>query len=411
MGGPLSLACRSCGRPEKVIPRSYCEECFGPLEVQYDLDALRASLTRDVIDRRENGIFRFLELLPLETAPEFGHDVGGTPLIKATRLGKALGIDDLYLKNDAVNAPTLSFKDRVVAVALAKAKEFGFKAVGCASTGNLANSVSAQSSRGGFRAIILIPTGLERAKILASLVYGPTLIEAEGNYDEVNRLCSQIVEQYRIGFVNVNLRPYYAEGSKSLGYEVARDLGWRAPDAVICPMAGGSLIGKIYKAFQELSKLGLIEKTATQMNGAQASGCQPIVNAFRAGNHEIKPVKPNTVAKSLAIGNPADGYFASKLITETGGAAVGVSDEALVDAMRLLAETEGIFAETAGGVAVATAKRLAEEGKLPKGGTTVVAITGNGLKTATAVEPKLKETIRIQTKLSDFKKLFQEADF
>jgi threonine synthase len=299
----------------------------------------------------------------------------------------------------------LSFKDRVVAVALGKAVELGFDIVGCASTGNLANAVAAQSARAGLKAIILIPRGLERNKVLGSAVFGPTLIEVDGNYDDANRLCSEIADRHRIGMVNVNLRAFYAEGSKTLGFEVARDLGWRAPDAVVCPMAGGSLIGKIKKAFDELAALDLIAARPTKMFGAQATGCQPIVDAFERGDHEIRPVKPNTIAKSLAIGNPADGFFASKLITESGGRAIGVSDQEIVDAMRVLAETEGVFAETAGGVAVAVAKRLAEQGALPRGGTTVIAITGNGLKTAEAVEPVLRSVPRIGTKLADFEAL------
>jgi threonine synthase len=405
MSDLLSLQCRVCKTKEKIIARSYCEQCFGPLEVSYALAELKGKLTRELFDRRRGGMFRFRELLPLEVPPAFGLEVGGTPLLRAPRLGRALGIDDLYLKNDAVNSPTLSFKDRVVAVALAKAVELGFSVVGCASTGNLANSVSALAARAGLRALILIPRGLERAKVLASLVYRPALVEVEGNYDDVNRLCSEIADRFPVGFVNVNLRAYYAEGSKTFGHEIARDLDWRAPEAVICPMAGGSLIGKIHKGFSELFELGLIDAPQTMMFGAQAAGCQPIVDAFARGDHEIRPVKPNTIAKSLAIGNPADGYFASKLITESGGRAIGVSDPELVDAMRLLAETEGVFAETAGGVAVAAARKLAEQGALPKGGTTVIAITGNGLKTADAVEPVLAESHVINARLSDFEAL------
>lgn len=405
MGTALKLECRLCKAEEGSIARSYCEQCFGPLEVKYDLEALRDRLSRDILDRRRGGMFRFRELLPLDSPPQFGLEVGGTPLLRAPRLGKALGLGDLYLKNDAVNCPTLSFKDRVVAVALAKAVELGFTVVGCASTGNLGNSVAALSARAGLRAVILIPRGLERPKVLGSLVFGPTLIEVEGTYDDVNRLCSEIADRFQVGFVNVNLRAFYAEGSKTFGHEIAQDLGWRAPDAVVCPMAGGSLIGKIYKGFEELAALGLIERPATKMFGAQAAGCQPIVNAFEAGDHEIRPVRPSTIAKSLAIGNPADGYFASKLIAATGGRAVGVPDEEIVEAIKLLAETEGVFAETAGGVAVAVAKRLAAQGALPKTGTTVVAITGQGLKTAEAVEPLLAAPDAISARFSDFQAL------
>lgn len=407
MSSLRSLRCRVCGSVEPIVARSYCEQCFGPLEVTYAYETLRASLSREALDRRRPGVFRFRELLPLENAPAFGHDVGETPLVFAPRLGKALGIDDLWVKNDAVNAPTLSFKDRVVAVALAKAVELGFETVGCASTGNLGNSVAAQATRAGLRAFILIPANLERAKILGSSVYGPEVIEVEGNYDDVNRLCSEIADQYEIGFVNVNLRPFYAEGSKTLGYEVARDLGWRVPDNVVCPMAGGSLIGKIHKAFKELIELGLVDDRATRMFGAQARGCQPIVDAFERGDHEIRPVKPETIAKSLAIGNPADGYFASKLITESRGLATGVTDAEIVEGIRLLAETEGLFAETAGGVTVATAKKLADAGAFEKGTTTVLAITGNGLKTTDALEEALPKPHRIEKKLSAFKPIFE----
>src|SRR5688572_4757411 len=299
MGHALALECRICKTPEKPIARSYCEECFGPLEVKYDLAQLKGEVSREAFDRRRGGMFRFRELLPLtETVPTFALEVGGTPLLRAPRLGRALGIDDLYLKNDAVNSPSLSFKDRVVAVALARAIELGFTTVGCASTGNLANSTAALAARAGLKAVILIPRGLERAKVIGSQVYGPTLIEVEGNYDEVNRLCSEIADKFPIGFVNVNLRAYYAEGSKTLGHEVARDLEWRAPDAVVCPMAGGSLIGKIHKSFDELATLDLIPRKATKMFGAQARGCQPIVDAFERGDHEIRPVRPDTIAKS-----------------------------------------------------------------------------------------------------------------
>jgi threonine synthase len=401
----LYLECRLCKAQEKLIPRSYCEDCFGPYEVKYDYAALAGIVSRELFDSRRSGMFRFLELLPIEKTPTFALDVGGTPLVRAERLGRALGLSDLYLKNDAVNWPTLSFKDRVVAVALGKAVELGFTTVGCASTGNLANAVAALSARAGLKAIILIPRGLERNKVLNTSVFGPALIEVDGNYDDANRLCSEIADRHKIGMVNVNLRAYYAEGSKTFGYEIARDLGWRAPDAVVCPMAGGSLIGKIKKAFDEFAELGLIDKIPTAMFGAQAKGCQPIVDAFERGDHEIRPVRPDTIAKSLAIGNPADGFFASKMITESGGRAAGVSDEEIVLGMKLLAESEGIFAETAGGVTVAVAKKLAESGALPKNGTTVLAITGNGLKTAEAVESVLRPVPRISAKIVAFEQL------
>lgn len=391
------------------MARSYCEECFGPLEVVYDYDAIRANVDRDAVTLRPRSVFRFAELLPVEEVPAFSHEVGETPLMRAPRLAKVLGLTELFLKNDAVNAPTLSFKDRVVAMALGKAKELGFSKVGCASTGNLANSVAAQSRRADLEAYILIPTGLEAAKILGTAVYDTTLVEVEGVYDDVNRLCAQLADQLPIGFVNVNLRPYYAEGSKTFGYEIAESLGWRAPDAVVCPMAGGSLIGKIHKAFSELATLGWIDGNRTRMYGAQAAGCQPIVDAFERGDDEILPVKPNTIAKSLAIGNPADGFFASKLIRNTGGVATGVSDEEIIEGMRLLAATEGVFAETAGGVTVAVAKKLAAAGHLKAGETVVLAITGNGLKTSDALAARLPPPKHIKAKTDEFVAIFEGA--
>ncbi|MEQ8273944.1 MAG: threonine synthase [Deltaproteobacteria bacterium] len=403
------MRCRSCGEDEVIVARSYCESCFGPLEVVYDYDAIRANVDRDAVAARPRGVFRFAELLPVDEVPAFSHEVGETPLMPAPRLAKALGLTEVFLKNDAVNAPTLSFKDRVVAMALGKAKELGFDKVGCASTGNLANSVAAQSRRADLEAFILIPTGLEAAKILGSAVYNTTLVEVEGVYDDVNRLCAQLADQLPIGFVNVNLRPFYAEGSKTFGFEIAEALGWRAPDAVVCPMAGGSLIGKIHKAFSELETLGWIEKNGARMYGAQAAGCQPIVDGFERGDDEIQPVKPNTIAKSLAIGNPADGYFASKLIRKTGGVATGVSDEEIVAGMRMLADCEGVFAETAGGVTVAVTKRLAEGGHLKAGETVVLAITGNGLKTSDALSTELPPPKRIQAKTSQFVAIFEGA--
>ncbi len=394
------LKCRECGAPYPVAPVAICEECFGPLEVDYDYDAIKSVLTRDEIGRRPKNLWKFRELMPLDGEPTVGLNSGGTPLVKADRLAKALGVREVYLKNDAVNHPTLSFKDRVVAVALSKAREFGFAAVGCASTGNLANSVAAQAASVGLPAYILIPDNLEKSKVLGTQIYGTNLIPVKGNYDDVNRLCSEIAGRHNIGFVNVNLRPFYGEGSKTFGYEIAESLGWRTPDAVVVPMAGGSLITKIYKGFGELAKLGLVEEKPTRFYGAQATGCNPIAAAVKAGTRDIRPVKPNTIAKSLAIGNPADGYFATGVISNSGGWSEDVSDAEIVKAIQLLAETEGIFAETAGGVTVATTQKLIAQGRLTANDTIVIAITGNGLKTTEALT--LEEIEAIEPKLAAF---------
>lgn len=335
--------------------------------------------------------------------------MGGTPLIRADRLARVLGVRELYLKNDAVNHPSLSFKDRVVAVALSKAVELGFQTVGCASTGNLAGSVAANAAAAGLEAYVLIPDGLEQGKVLGATIYGARVIAVQGNYDHVNRLCSQIAFRYGWGFVNVNLRPYYAEGSKSMGFEIAEDLGWRAPDHVVAPMAGGSLIGKIHKAFQEFERLDLLEAPVrTRMFGAQATGCNPISATVKSGSSRVKPIRhPDTIAKSLAIGDPADGYFASKLIGETGGWSEDVDDEAIVDAMTLLAETEGIWAETAGGVTLAVAMKLIEQSKIDRDGSTVLCITGNGLKTQEALIGRLARPVVIEPTLEAFENLVE----
>ncbi|MEO6724842.1 MAG: threonine synthase [Blastocatellia bacterium] len=391
------LKCRECGAAYPVEPVAICEECFGPLEVDYDYDAIKSTLTREEITGRQKTMWRYRELLPLEGEPTVGLHTGCTPLVRAERLAKALGVGELYIKNDAVQHPTLSFKDRVVAVALSKAREFKFESVGCASTGNLANSVAANAAAAGFPAYILIPDNLEKSKVTATQIYGANVIPVKGNYDDVNRLCSEIAGRYPIAFVNVNLRPFYGEGSKTFGYEIAEQLGWQVPDAVVVPMAGGSLITKIHKAFGELTKLGWIEEKQTRFYGAQATGCNPIAAAVKAGTRDIRPVKPNTIAKSLAIGNPADGYFATGVITNSGGWSEDVSDEEIVTAMKLLAETEGIFTETAGGTTLAVTQKLIAQGRLTAKDRIVIAITGNGLKTQealtldelTAVEPNV----------------------
>src|SRR5438874_2858297 len=355
------LKCRLCGKAYPKKPLNYCEDDFGPLEVDYDYDAIRDAVNRGKIEMRPFNMWRYRELLPIDGEPTVGPLVGGTPLVKAHRLADALGVKNLWVKNDAVNFPTLSFKDRVVSVALSKACELGFTTVGCASTGNLANSVAANAAAAGLEAYIFMPADLEPAKILGTGVYGAKVIGVTGTYDQVNRLCTQVAFKYGWGFVNINLRPFYAEGSKSLGFEIAEQLGWRTPEHVVVPMAGGSLIGKVQKAFQELAKIGLIADGACKIHGAQATGCNPITSAVKSGADAHRPVRrPNTIAKSLAIGDPADGYFAIKVIRGSGGWAEDVSDAEIADAMILLGRTEGIFAETAGGVTVAVARKLIE---------------------------------------------------
>lgn len=399
----IGLKCRECGREYPKQPLAGCEDCFAPLEVDYDYEGISRVLSREAIASRAKNLWRYRELLPIDGDPIVGLASGATPLIRAPRLGRVLGIDDLYIKNDSVNSPTLSFKDRVTAVAINKALEFGLQAVGCASTGNLANSVAANSASAGLPAYILIPEDLEPNKIAATSIYGARVIAVRGSYDDVNRLCTEVAERHPWGFVNVNLRPFYGEGSKTFGYEIAEQLGWRAPAAVVVPMAGGSLITKIHKGLKELERLGLLETEArTRLYGAQAAGCNPITSAVKRGSQEIQPVKPSTIAKSLAIGNPADGYHAAGLIAESGGWSEDVTDEEIVAGIRLLAETEGIFTETAGGVTVAVTKKLVELGRVNADDLTVIAITGNGLKTPEAVE--LARPIVIEPKVAQFER-------
>jgi threonine synthase len=397
------LKCRVCGKHYPAEPVNFCTDDFGPLEVDYDYSVIAEVVSREKIECRPNTMWRYAELLPLDGPPAVGVHSGGTPLVKAERLAEELGIDTVWVKNDAVNFPTLSFKDRVVAVALSKAKEFGFTTVGCASTGNLANSVAANAAAAGLESYIFVPNDLERAKVLATTVYGAKVIAVTGTYDEVNRLCTQVAFKYGWGLVNINLRPYYAEGSKTVGYEVAEQLGWRLPRHVVAPMAGGSLIGKIHKSFQELIQVGLVDGGEWSMYGAQAAGCNPIADAVKTGKEQHRPVrKPNTIAKSLAIGDPADGYFAARLIRETGGWAEDVTDDEIRDGMALLAKTEGIFAETAGGVTVAVAKKLIEQGRIPANEELVLCVTGNGLKTQDAVADVLEEPAVIRPSLDAF---------
>jgi threonine synthase len=404
------LRCNECGKSYGNRPLSACPECLAPLEVQYDLESVRGRFTRETIAAGPANIWRYKQLLPIPEGFEPDLAVGFTPLVKAKNLGRRVGAKNLYVKNDAVCFPTLSFKDRVVAVALANAQAFGFKTVGCSSTGNLANSVAAQAARLGLRACILVPSDLEPAKILNTQVYGARLVRIDGNYDHVNRLCTLIADEYNWGFVNVNLRPYYAEGSKTVGYEIAEQLGWKLPDNVVCPMAGGSLIRKIRKAFNELIALGLVEDKPVRFFGAQATGCSPISHSVKQSWEHIEPQRPNTIARSLAIGNPADGPAASKMIQGTGGWAEDVSDVEVVSGIQELAETEGIFTETAGGVTTAVAAKLYQQGRIGADETTVVCITGNGLKTTDALAGRYPEERAVKPRLAAFDEYIREVE-
>ena len=403
------LRCRECGRHYPKAPLSVCEFCFGPLEVVYDYSALQGRFSRELIQSREPNMWRYREVLPIDREATVGKQVGFTPLVRAVNLGKRLGIRELYIKNDSVCYPTLSFKDRVVSVALTKALEFGFDTVGCASTGNLANSVASNAASVGLRSYIFIPSDLELGKVLGTMIYKTNVIGVNGNYDDVNRLCSEIAGKYHWGFVNINLRPFYAEGSKSFGYEIAEQLNWRIPDCVVVPMAGGSLITKIYKAFKEFETLGLVSGNPSRIFGAQATGCSPITTAVKAGRDFIKPVKPQTIAKSIAIGNPADGFYAIKTINDTGGWGEDVSDDEIIQGIQMLAEDEGIFTETAGGVTVGVTQKLVEQGRIRKDDVTVIAITGNGLKTQEAIQNRLVRPEAISAKLSEFEKTVSKA--
>ena len=375
------LKCRECKREYSINPIHICEFCFGPLEVIYDYGEIKKNLNRKEIEGRPKSMWRYRELLPLDNDPAIGVDVGVTPLIRSEGLSKALGVKELYIKNDAVCYPTLSFKDRVVSVALSKAKEFGFRVVACASTGNLANSVAALASAGGFKSYIFIPYDLEQGKILGTLIYGTNLIGIKGSYDEVNRLCSEIAENYGWAFVNINIRPFYAEGSKTFAFEIAEQLGWKVPQHIVVPMAGGSLITKIWKGFNELETIGFLDGVNTKIHGAQASGSNPIVSAFKEGIDWIKPQKPKTIAESLAIGHPADGYYALKTIRDSGGWAEDVSDREIIEGMKLLAQTEGIFTATAGTITVGPTKRLIAQAGTPRNAGILISQTGNGHET------------------------------
>jgi threonine synthase len=406
MSFATNLRCRECHREYPLAAIHVCEFCFGPVEVTYDYDAIRKSVSRQSIAAGPASLWRYRDFLPVEADSAIDIGAGFTPLIRAKNLGKALGLNNLYIKNDTMN-PTWSFKDRVVTVAASRARELGYDKLACASTGNLANSVSAHAAAAGMEAVVFIPNDLEAGKILGSSIYAPTLVKVRGNYDAVNRLCAELAGSYNWAFVNVNIRPYYSEGSKTLAFEVAEQLGWRAPDHCVVPIASGSLFVKIRKGLQELHKVGLIDEPKTRMSGAQATGCSPVAVAFQEGTTNFRPQRPNTIAKSLAIGNPADGYYSLVQLQETNGACGMVDDDEIVAGMKLLAETEGIFGETAGGVTVATVKQLAAQGRIDPDEVTVAFITGAGFKTAEAVSGALKPPLEIDANMESFESAYR----
>ena len=400
------LKCRECGKGYDIGPLNVCEFCFGPLEVQYDYAGIRRALTRKKIESRPRNLWRYRELLPVEGETNIGLYSGFTPLVRADRLAEALGVEELYVKDDSVNHPTFSYKDRVVSVAVTKALELGFDTVSCASTGNLANSVSAHAARAGLRCFIFIPDNLEQGKIIGSAVYRPTTVAISGNYDDVNRLCTEIADKYRWAFVNINIRPFYTEGAKTYGFEIAEQLGWKLPRHIVVPTAGGTILPKVAKAFEELVDIGLVKPSPWKIYSAQAAGCAPVVNAIHRHSELIEPVKPNTIAKSIAIGNPADGFYVLKAVRDSGGWGEAATDEEIVAGIRLLAETEGIFTEPAGGTTVAVTKKLIEQGRIPRDESIVISVTGNGYKTLEAVIAGCEAPHGISARLDDFDRLY-----
>ncbi len=380
-----SLRCRECANEYPMEPLNVCDFCFGPLEVTYDYDSIARTVTRESIESGPTTMWRYHDFLPVDAEASIDMGTGFTPLIRAKNLGRVLGLDNLYVKNDSVN-PSFSFKDRPVSVTTTKALEFEFEVLACVSTGNLMGSVAAHGAKAGMKTIVFFPADLEKGKVVGAAIYGPTLVAVDGTYDQVNRLCSELADNNRWAFVNINMRPYYAEGSKTLGYEVAEQLGWRAPDNCVVPGASGELHTKIWKGIQEFRDVGLIDSANTKVHLAQAEGCSPIVEAFELGTTQVRPVKPNTIAKSLAIGNPASGPFSLQTLAETGGTAVAAPEDEVVEGIRLLAETEGIFTETAGGVVISGLRKLVKQGKIKSDEVTVAYITGNGLKTQEVVE-------------------------
>jgi threonine synthase len=402
----LGLKCKECGHRAPVSPVHVCEQCFGPYEVEYDYAKMKGKVTRASIAAGPKSLWRYKDLLPVEV-PATGFHSGFTPLKRADRLAKELGCKELWIKDDSCNYPTYSYKERVVSVAISKAIEFGFDTVGCASTGNLANSTAAHAAQAGLRCFVMIPHDLEQGKVLGSLIFGPHMVRIRGTYDDVNRLCTEIADKYGWAIVNVNLRPYYTEGAKTYGFEIAEQLGWRLPQHTVVPTAGGTILPKIHKAYKEFIELGIVEDTGAKIYSAQAAGCNPVVTAIQKGSDIVEPQKPCTIAKSIAIGNPADGYYAVKVVQESGGWGESATDREIIDAIKLLARTEGIWTEPAGGTTLAATIKLIESGRIPRDESIVVSITGNGLKTQEVVVEDLPYPVVIEPKLSEFDKLLE----
>jgi len=400
MSALVGLQCHLCKATFPLEALYACDRCLGPLEPVYDYAAVR--LTRETIERRPKNLWRYRELLPIVGEPRTGFNSGFTPLVRCDRLARRLGVSELYIKDDSVNHPSLSYKDRVVSVAATRALELGFTVLACASTGNLANSVAAHAARLGVECCVFIPDNLEAGKLIGSAVYNPTILAIAGNYDDVNRLCSQVGDRYGWGFVNINLRSYYAEGAKTFGFEIVEQLGWRFPKHVVAPVAGGTLLPRILRGFRELREIGLVTGDLPRMYAAQAAGCAPVVRAIEAGVEHPEPVRPDTIAKSIAIGNPADGYQVVRSVKATGGTGAAVTDEQIVQAIRLLAETEGIFTEPAGGTTMAAAIDLISRGVIPRDEPTVICVTGNGYKTTEVVAGRLAEPVRLSRRFNDF---------
>jgi threonine synthase len=398
----IGLQCHLCKATFPAEATYVCDKCLGPLEPIYDYRAI--ALTRDQIERRPKNLWRYRELLPITGEPRTGFNSGFTPLVRCDRLARRIGVSELYIKDDSVNHPTLSYKDRVVSVAATRALELGFDVLACASTGNLANSVAAHAARLGVECCVFIPDSLEAGKILGSAIFNPTVLAISGTYDDVNRLCTQVADRYGWGFVNINLRSYYAEGAKTIGFEIVEQLGWRYPQHLVSPVAGGTLLPRIVRGLRELRQIGLVSGELPRVHAAQAAGCAPVVHALDTGLEHPEPVRPNTIAKSIAIGNPADGYQVIESVKATGGAGAAVTDREIVEAIRLLAETEGIFTEPAGGTTLAAAIDLVNRGVIPANESIVVCVTGNGYKTAEVVADTVTRPVRLTRAFKDFER-------
>lgn len=404
------LKSKESGEQYPIEPRTVCDIDFSPVEIDYDYKAMQGKVTRQSIEAGPLSLWRYKDLLPIEGPPKAGLHSGWTPLVKADRLAAELGVKELYIKDDSANYPSFSYKDRVVSVAITKAIEFGFDTVGCASTGNLAHSVAAHSAAAGLKTFVMVPYDLEEGKMVGMSVFGPKVVRIQGNYDDVNRLCSQIADKYNWAIVNVNLRPFYTEGAKTHGFEIAEQLGWKLPQHTVLPVAGGTILPKVYKAYNEFIKLGLVDDNAPVIHGAQAAGCNPITTAIEEGEEIFRPQKPRTIAKSIAIGNPADGYYVIKDILKSGGWAASATDPEIIDAIKLLAKTEGIFTEPAGGTTLACAMKLIQDGKIPRDESICICITGNGLKTLEVMQGQFESAPIINAKIKEFDQVIVQGD-